>query len=453
MNLKYPIHPVVTLAACIACLCAMPQGSFAAEAAPTAEKKPKEGTPPTPATLVVDMRKAAALIAKGAKEKISIKSKEAAPFWSALKEANEAIGEIEAGVKAGDGTMLAGLDNLGMSIHQLAASWGVLRSSVKGGQSGSGIIALSKAYEVFLFNYGPSVARKHLGGEVTDAEKAQLTAARAEVESLKAQIAAVEAKLPAKTYQKRFTRDILALCDDLAEVKGNDLKSYCAYLFQYNRLMYTAVAYNTLIDVWYPETGKQLASAPSSKKRPVLAFEKSSGDYYKGWKYVSVPVEKYGDYYQVTACVSTVTTTEISTFESYTESYSEETAIEESSEETTAINEEVSMEEGEESSFADEVADGADDEDGDGTADEADTDDDNDGTGDEADTDDDGDGVMDTDEPEDDTADNDDAGEDDGDASMDEGDGGGEDAAEDSGDDAGDDSAEDSSDDGGDENE
>jgi len=451
MKSKNTVHPVVTLAACLACLVAMPQGSIAAEAAPAAEKKPKEGKPPTPATLVVDMRKAAALIAKGAKEKISIKSKEAAPFWSALKETNEAIGEIEAGVKAGDGTMLGGLDNLGMNMHQLAASWGVLRSSVKGGQTGSGIIALSKAYEVFLFNYGPSVARKHLGGEVTDAEKAQLAAARSEVESLKAQIAAVEAKLPAKTYQKRFTHDILALCDDIAEVKGNDLKSYCAYLFQYNRLMYTAVAYNTLIDVWYPETGKQLASAPSSKKRPVLAFEKSCGDYYKGWKYVSVPAAKYGDYYEVTACVSTVTTTEISTFESYTESYSEEAATEESSEETTAINEEVTMEEDEETSFAEEVADGADDEDGDGTADEADTDDDNDGTADEADTDDDGDGVMDTDEPEeDDGAAEDD---DDGDATMDEDDGGGEEAAEDSGDDAGDDSAEDSSEDGGDENE
>jgi len=120
------------------------------------------------------MRKSVAFIAKSAKEKISTKSKEAVPFWSALKDSSKAIDQMEAGVKAGDGSMIGGLDNLGVSLHQLAASWGVLRASDEGSQVGRGVIALSKAYEVFLFHYGPSVARKHLGGEVTAAEKTQL---------------------------------------------------------------------------------------------------------------------------------------------------------------------------------------------------------------------------------------------------------------------------------------
>lgn len=436
--------PLLALAASLAFLTVLPPQARA-EAKEHAAAKHKEGKPPTASSLVLDMKKSVAFIAKNSKDKISVKSKEAVPYWLALKDTCDAIDQIDAGVKAGDGTMLAGLDSLGMSLHQLVASWGVLRGSVKGGQIGSGVIALAKAYEVFLFNYGPSVARKHIGGEVSAAEKEQLAAARAEIASLKAQMTSVDGKVKDKTYQKRFIKDVLALCAESEELKGDDLKTYCAYIFQYNRLIYTAVAYNTLIDVWYPETGKELASAPSRKKRPTLAFEKSCGGYYKGWKYATVPVAHYGDYYEVTTCITTISETEITSFESYTESYSEETATEEISEETSSINEEVSMEE-EDSSFADEVADGEDDQDGDGVEDEADTDDDNDGASDEADNDDDNDGVMDSEDSADEEADED--ADDDGsadDMEEDSGDDGGGEMEEDSGDDAGD-----SGDDGGD---
>ncbi|MEI7927333.1 MAG: hypothetical protein WCH40_02195 [Verrucomicrobiales bacterium] len=328
-----------------------------------------------------------AFIAKSAKEKISTKSKEAVPFWSALKDSSKAIDQMEAGVKAGDGSMIGGLDNLGVSLHQLAASWGVLRASDEGSQVGRGVIALSKAYEVFLFHYGPSVARKHLGGEVTAAEKTQLATARAEVAHLKEQFVSVKGKVKPKTYQHRFISDTLGLCKKIEDIKSDSLKDYCAYIFQYNRLMYTALAYNTLIDVWYPETAKQLGSAPRSSKRPTLAFESSCGGYYKGWDYVIIPVTHYDDYYEVTFSISSITETEISSFESYVESYSEESATVESSEEESVIDEEVEMDDDNGGTFADEVSDGADDEDGDGIMDEEDTDDDNDGTADDADED------------------------------------------------------------------
>lgn len=430
--MKFKFSPLVVLALGAACLVMQLQEASAAPATAEAPKhKRKEGAAPTAATLVADMKKSVAFIAKSAKDKISTKSKEAIPFWSALKDSSKALDQMEAGVKAGDESMITGLDSLGMSLHQLAASWGVLRSSDEGSQVGRGVIALSKAYEVFLFHYGPSVARKHVGGEVTAEEKAQLAAARAEVSHLKEQFVSVEGKVKPKTYQHRFIRDTLGLCKEIEDIKGDSLKDYCAYLFQYNRLMYTAVAYNTLIDVWYPETAKELASAPKSKKRPTLAFEKSCGGYYKGWKYTTIPVTHYDDYYEVTYCLTTVTETEITTFESFSESYSEESATEESSEEESAIDEEVTMEEDEGGTFADEVGDGADDEDGDGITDEEDADDDNDGSADEADNDDDNDGVMDSDDADEDESADSDGGDEDSndDGSADEGgdDGGGED--------------------------
>lgn len=411
------------LSAGLACLSLTTPASHAETKEAAAPKhKRKEGTAPTAATLVVDMKKAVAFIAKSAKEKISTKSKEAVPFWGALKDTSKALDTMEAGVKAGDGSMIAGLDELGISLHQLAASWGVLRASDEGSQVGRGVIALSKAYEVFLFHYGPSVARKHLGGEVSAEEKTKLAAARAEVAHLKEQFASVQGKVKPKTYQHRFIVDTLGLCKEIEDIKGDSLKEYCAYIFQYNRLMYTALAYNTLIDVWYPETAKQLSSAPSSKKRPTLAFEKSCGDYYKGWKYTTIPVTHYDDYFEVTYSVTSITETEVSTYESYTESYSEESATEEVSEEESAIDEEVEMDEDGGGSFVDEVSDGADDEDGDGISDDEDTDDDNDGSADEADNDDDNDGVMDSEDADEDAgADEGDDGDSDDDGSADDG--------------------------------
>lgn len=427
--MKFNLRTLVVLTLGASYLALHSPQAFAEDKKAEAPKhKRKEGAAPTAASLVADMKKSVAFIAKNAKEKINPKSKEAVPFWASLKDSSKALDTMEAGIKAGDGTVVTGLDELGMSLHQLAASWGVLRASSEGSQIGRGVIALCKAYEVFLFHYGPSVARKHLGGEVSAEEKAQLSAARAEVAHLKEQFVSVQGKVKPKTYQHRFIVDTLGLCKEIEEIKGDSLKDYCAYIFQYNRLMYTAVAYNTLIDVWYPETAKELASAPKSRKRPTLAFEKSCGGYYKGWKYTTIPVTHYDDYYEVTYCITSVTETEVSTYESYTESYSEESATEEVSEEESAIDEEVEMDDEDGGTFADEVGDGDDDEDGDGVSDEEDGDDDNDGTADDADNDDDNDGVMDSEDADEDESAEDDGGDDgdsDDDGSADDGDDGG----------------------------
>lgn len=104
--------------------------AFAKPAAAPADKpKRKEGAALTASSLVTDMQKSVAFIAKSAKDKVSMKSKEARPFWSALEDCSKALDQIESGQKAKDGTMLKGLDALGKSLPQLSASWGILRGS------------------------------------------------------------------------------------------------------------------------------------------------------------------------------------------------------------------------------------------------------------------------------------------------------------------------------------
>ncbi|MEO5712963.1 MAG: hypothetical protein ABIT37_05705 [Luteolibacter sp.] len=348
----------------------------------------KKGAAPTPASLVGDMQKAVAFIAKSAKDKISTKSKEASPFWSALKDSSKAIDELEAGVKAKDAKMLTGLDGLGMSLQQLSASWAVLDGSHEGLKVGQGVIALSKAYETYLFHFGPAVARTKMGGEITEEEKTQLVNGRAEVAKLQPQLIALEAKAKPKTYQQRLAKDLVILCEEMDKITGNDLKTYLKYLYQFNRLKYTVAAYNNLADAWYPAYAEEWKkTAPAAKSvGSEGGYAKTAVAYYKDWDYTSESVKHYGNYYDCTEEVSSsITIEEESTYESYTESYSEESATEESSEETAEINEEVSVDEAEDSTLAEDMESGGDD---DSADDDGDSDDD--GSADEDSGDDDG---------------------------------------------------------------
>jgi len=373
--MKTPIHTAAILAVAASYLCVQVPSARADEK-PADPKAKEEGKKLTAAMIVSDMQKSVALIAKNAKGKISTKSKPASPFWSALKDSSKAIDKMEAGLKTTDASTLQGLDALGVSVHQLAAAWGVLKASHEGVDVAPGLKALSKSYETFLFHFGPSVARKKMGGEVTDAEKATLATARKEVEGIKAQLTVIEGKAKPKSYQQRFVHDILILSKDVEAVKGNDLKSYCTYIYQYNRLKYTVLAYNSLVDDWFPDFSKDWDTVAKTKKEKAEgygAFSETEVTYYKEYHYAEKTVAKAEEYYEVVACVEVITESEEATLEEYTESYSEESATEASSEEMADVDEDVSIDENDQESFADE-------------ADSADTDDDvNDGCADDAD--------------------------------------------------------------------
>jgi hypothetical protein len=342
-----------------------------------AEVKHKQGAAPTAASLVGDMQKAVAFIAKSAKDKISTKSKQASPFWSALKDSSKAIDELEAGVKAKDAKMLTGLDGLGMSLQQLSASWGVLADSHKGLEVEQGVVALSKAYDTYLFHFGPAVARTKMGGEITAEETTQLANGRAEVAKLHPQLVALGAKAKPKSYQERLAKDLVKLCDEMDKISGDDLKTYLKYLYQFNRLKYTVAAYNNLADAWYPEYAREWKkTAPAAKSvSSEGGYAKTATAYYKDWDYTSESVKHYGNYYDCTEEVSSsITTEEETTLETYTESYSEESATEESTEESSEINEEVSVDESDDSgTLAEDMESGGDD---DSATDDGDSDDD-----------------------------------------------------------------------------
>jgi hypothetical protein len=388
----------------------LPTSVFAAAKAEGTKKASKRahkaGEAPSPASLVNDMQKAFAFTVMNAKDKISTKSKEARPFWVALKAGSEALGEMEAGLKGNNQKAVQGLDKLGHSMTQLCATWAVLRSSHPGLQVGRGIIALSEAYETYSSHFGPTVARYKKGGQVTKDEMALVGSALAQLAKLNHQIEAIKAKTKANSNERRLVQDLAMLSKKLLDVKVSNLKSYCKFLYQSNRLGNAMSGYSEVFEVWYPTLYTEWQVVSTEYEVVWTSFSEISVSYYEGWAYTETSVASYGDYYERTAAVSTITEEQETQFESYSESYSEASATEESSEELEAISEEVEVSEDDDTTTFQEVEDSDSDEDGDGVDDEDDEDDDNDGINDDSDEDDDGDGVSDDeDEDEDEDAD------------------------------------------------
>mgnify|MGYP000093586468 FL=1 len=399
--MKYPLRNLLMLSVGISLMLAHVPLAHAQKTTtpPTAKAKGKAGPKLTSASLVIDMKKSIAFITKSAKGKISTKSKNARPFWSAVKDCNAAIAQIEKGQKAKNVTMLKGLNALGESVPQLSASWGILRGSHKGLQVGRGVIALTASYDSYVKNFGPSAARKKKGGNLTAKETARLNESKAAVAKHKAKIAQLKSKAKPKSNELRLANDLILLVAQLDRIAGGGLADYCDYLYYYDRLSYCTRGYGDIIEVWYPSYYLEWSSYETDLSASWSAYSEESYSYYEGWDYSSVSVSESSSYYESTSSVSSITTEEISSTEEYSEEYSEVTATEESSEESSEITEEIeASEESSDETFADSVGDGDDDADGDGIDDEADTDEDNDGVSDEADTDDDGDNIADTEE-------------------------------------------------------
>jgi hypothetical protein len=364
-------------------------------AAKEAKHPRKQGASPTAASLISDMQKAVAFTAISAKDKISTKSKQARPFWSALKTASQALDIMKASLKSDKAATVKAQDNLGRSMIQLCASWGVLRGSYPKLQVGRGIIALSEAHDMYTYHFGPTVARYKLGGKPAKEELEVVEICLDELAKLGDDMEALSKKAKANSYQARLVNDMLSLIDELLEVKVTNLKSYCKFMYQWDRLSHAVGGYSEIIEVWYPAYYTEWQTVTTDYTALVGEFTEVSVSYYESWNYTELSVAKYDDYYERTAVLVSVSEEEETQSESYTEEYSEESAIEESEEELAEINEEVEIDEEDDSTAFEEVEDSADDEDGDGESDEEDTDDDNDGVEDEQDGDDDGDGVED----------------------------------------------------------
>lgn len=376
----------------------------------------KKGAPPTPASLVKDMQASVAFIVKNAKD-VSPKSKQAVPFYSALKKTSLGIDQMEKGISDKSPDMLKGLSAAGEGIAQLATTWAIIRGGHPKSQVGRGVKSLDAAYEMYLTHYGPSVAALKKGGgkkgKLTDAELAEIESAGEQIDSLIGSLTKAAASAKAKSYQARMIQDLLDQAEKLAAIKGTDRGTYAKYQYQSGRLRNTLGAYGNVCRSYYPSFYESVWTVLTPIANAVSSiFSNSAWGYYDGWNYYESSIANYGSYYESTSISTSIEVTEVSTYEESVESYSEESATEEDAEDEEEIEEEQDEEE-DDSSLADEAADCEDDDDGDGISDDEDDDDDNDGISDEEDTDDDGDGEPDEeDEDEDEEEEDDEDGED-----------------------------------------
>ena len=376
----------------------------------------KQGAPPTPASLVNDMKASVVFIVKNSQD-ISPKSKQAVPYWSALKVIIEGIDLMEAGIQKKNPDMLRGLDLTGQGVTQLAATWGMIRGAHPKSSIGRGVISLSAAYDMYLNHFGPSVASYKKGGgkkgRLSPEELALLQKSSHQLESLLSKLEKVAAKARPKSYQERMILDLVRLLEQLADVQGDGRLAYAKYQYQWNRLQNALAAYSNIIRSYYPDFYASWQILDEDCQSMNSLFIDGAWSYYESWNYYEASIESYESYYEETSITESVSETEESQYEEELEEYSEEQATEVDEEDEAELDDEVETDE--DDSLFEEVEDSEDDEDGDGVADEEDTDDDNDGIADEADDDDDGDGVSDEEDEEDEEEEtSDDEGEDDG---------------------------------------
>ncbi|MDI1314215.1 hypothetical protein [Prosthecobacter sp.] len=367
----------------------------------------KKGAAPTPASLVKDMKASVAFIAKNSKD-ISPKSKQAVPFYSALKSTAKGLDLLEKGIADKSPEMLKGLDATGEGVTQLATTWAIIRGAHPKSQVGRGVKSLDAAYEMYLTHYGPSVAVLKKGGKkgkLTDAELAEIEKAGPQMEELIGNLKQAAATAKPKSYQSRMIGDLIGLATKILGIQGTDRGTYAKYQYQTGRLRNSLGAYGKITKCYYPD----YYQSSWGKLTPIVnvlasIFGASSWGYYDGWNYYDSSISNYGEYYETTSISMSIEVSEVSTYEESVESYSEEFATEEDSEDEEEIDEEQEedTDDDDDQSLSDEAADCEDDDDGDGISDEEDDDDDNDGTSDEEDTDDDGDGESDEEDADDD---------------------------------------------------
>ncbi|MBN8422551.1 MAG: hypothetical protein J0L73_26800 [Verrucomicrobia bacterium] len=379
----------------------------------------KKGAAPTPSSLVKDMKASLAFIVKNSKD-ISPKSKQAVPYYSALKSTAKGLDLLEQGIQDKSPEMLKGLDTTGAGVTQLATTWAIIRGAHPKSQVGRGVRSLDAAYEMYLTHFGPSVAALKKGGKkgkLTDAELAEIEKAGPQMEELIGNLKQAAASAKPKSYQSRMIADLIGLATKILGIQGTDRGTYAKYQYQTGRLKNTLSAYGNISRSYYPE----YYQSSWGKLTPIVnvlgaIFGGSAWGYYDGWNYYESSIANYGSYYEVTSVSTSIEVTEISTYEESVESYEEESATEEDEEDEEEIDEEQEEEDDEDDdSLADEAADCDDDADGDGIDDEEDDDDDNDGISDEEDTDDDGDGESDEEDGDEEDEDMEEEGDDDDD--------------------------------------
>ncbi len=329
------------------------------KAAPAAKTPHKQGAQPTAASLLQDMERAAIYIAKsglGSKPAMNPKAKAERPFWSALSSICKHIDVMKKSLKSNHEDMVESLQELGTGITSATTTWGVLRKTYPQSKVGEGIGALCNAYELYLHHYGPAVARYKKGGKITDEERASFAEAKQELAKLQVTVKTLQAQAKKNSYGQRMVADLLLLIAELRAIELSNLKSYCKFVYSWDHFHRIYYGYSDIVEVWYPAfyTHWEVVTTSLEATNEVFLAEDS---YYEGWEYSEVAVKDYGDYYDDTEVLASVTESEEETIEASIEHYDEDEATEADSEADEEINESVEIDENEDATLADETED------------------------------------------------------------------------------------------------
>ena len=355
----------------------------------------KTGDPLTTAILTKEMHEAIASIVLATKSsktaKFDQKSKEEKPFWAGLKSASTALDTVDKGIAAKDGKgYLTAETDLGRSLSQLNVSWKLLNK--KDDNITKGLVALNRSYRMFDEHYGAEAARRKAGGDLTDAEKANLEKLRKEQADLTVKLKALKAA--AKKEKNKVAVEMIAdlerKANRIAKSTGDGVDNYTHDYTLVSEESDELAAYNTILVDYYPKTDfytewTTIDSDRSSVSGYYVDFETT--EYTVDLDYTSESIAEYGDYYDVEVDVSVE---DMTSSEEYAESYSEESATEEVADEDTSIeadeSEDVEAEDADSSGDEDSLDDEgdseemeADDEPDEGDADDADDSSDDDG--------------------------------------------------------------------------
>jgi len=357
----------------------------------TKGEKPKSGDPLTTASLAKEMREAIASIVLATKSsttaKFDEKSKTEKPFWSGLKGAATSLEAMDKGLAAKDEkSYLTAEGDLGHHISEVNVSYKLLKK--KDDNVEKGLVALNRSYRIYDEHYGPEAARKKAGGDLTDAEKANLDKMRTQEAALVDKIKKLKAvaKKEKNKVALEMCSDLERKCKKVGKSKGDGVDNYTHECTLVDDAVTEFDTYSIILTDYYPGTEfvtewTLLDSDWKDVDETYTTFE--STEYTASFDYTSESVTEYGDYYDVEVEVSD---DEAASAESEVESYSEDEATEDVADEDSDISED----EGEDVEAEDEDSDGDEESlDDEGDSEEMEADDEADEGDDEDDSDDD----------------------------------------------------------------
>lgn len=321
--------------------------------------------------------------------KLDPKKKQHRIFFSALKDIEKGIAQLNTTLKAKDKAYFKALDDTGKAVVQLEDAIRMLRITSSKIVKPAKAVAMS--YNELRTNFSELALRKKQGGDLTGDEKAKAAQLQAEAKKIQASLKGLHEKAKATNNKRLLSEvdEILVKTNDIGKMKASaSVAAFVELLDTISYLEYAWKAFGEVVEAWYPDIYTVWQADDKSWEVYFTIYDENSLITVTDWAWVDVTVSVVDsvELYKVS-----ISESEFSSSEAFLASYEESSSTVEYSES------ELLAEAEDTETYSDEVYDISDDDDGDGLDDSLDDDDDGDGIADDEDDDDDGDGVDDDD--------------------------------------------------------